>query len=201
MNQCTCGTLKVAEEAEKGFNDNVNGKKWGKDLTEEMSEGMTSSQSKSWIQGAAATVAGWISDFLHFSVPEKGPLADMDKSMPDMIDLMTKGIDNNSYKLENSAKRLATKLNSTLNSELLLTYSQLEKMTVKLTSSLNTLNMSSSKILLNYSKLQSQLTSQVINSSKTIFTTPQIIFNVQELDEAKLQQCFNYVNRKFGSKY
>ena len=173
MNQCTCGTLKVAEEAEKGFNDNVNGKKWGKDLTEEMSEGMTSSQSKSWIQGAAATVAGWISDFLHFSVPEKGPLADMDKSMPDMIDLMTKGIDNNSYKLENSAKRLATKLNSTLNSEL----------------------------LLNYSKLQGQLSSQVINSSKTIFTTPQIIFNVQELDEAKLQQCFNYVNRKFGSQY
>ena len=142
-----------------------------------------------------------IRKILGFSVPEEGPLSNFDKSMPDMIDLMTKGIDNNSYKLENSAKRLATKLNSTLNSELLLTYSQLEKMTVKLTSSLNTLNTASSKILLNYSKLQSQLTSQVINSSKTIFTTPQIIFNVQELDEAKLQQCFNYVNRKFGSKY
>lgn len=36
----------------------------------------------------------------------------------------------------------------------------------------------------------------VIDSTKTIFTTPQIIFNVQELDEAKLKQCLNYVNRK-----
>lgn len=41
----------------------------------------------------------------------------------------------------------------------------------------------------------------VIEQTKTIFTTPQITFNVQELDEAKLQQCFNYVNRKFGSAY
>ena len=41
----------------------------------------------------------------------------------------------------------------------------------------------------------------VIDQTKTIFTTPQIVFNVQELDEAKLQQCFNYVNRKFGSQY
>ena len=46
-----------------------------------------------------------------------------------------------------------------------------------------------------------KLNTSVIEKSKTIFTTPQIVFNVQELDEAKLQQCFNYVNRKFGSKY
>lgn len=46
-----------------------------------------------------------------------------------------------------------------------------------------------------------KLNTNVIEKSKTIFTTPQIIFNVQELDEAKLQQCFNYVNRKFGSRY
>lgn len=41
----------------------------------------------------------------------------------------------------------------------------------------------------------------VIEKTSTVFTTPQITFNVQELDEAKLQQCFNYVNRKFGSAY
>ena len=41
----------------------------------------------------------------------------------------------------------------------------------------------------------------VIDNTKTVFTTPQIVFNVQELDEAKLNQCFNYINRKFGSKY
>lgn len=50
-------------------------------------------------------------------------------------------------------------------------------------------------------KALNTLNNNVIDSTKTIFTTPQIIFNVQELDEAKLQQCFNYINRKFGSQY
>ena len=48
---------------------------------------------------------------------------------------------------------------------------------------------------------KTNLSSKVIDSTKTVFTTPQIVFNVQELDEAKLQQCFNYINRKFGSQY
>ena len=41
----------------------------------------------------------------------------------------------------------------------------------------------------------------IINKTQTVFTTPQITFNVQELDDAKLQQCFNYINKKFGSSY
>lgn len=52
-----------------------------------------------------------------------------------------------------------------------------------------------------FGKLQGSLSSQIVDSSKTIFTTPQIVFNVQELDKAKLEQCFNYVNKKFGSQY
>ena len=166
-------TKELAKEADKGFNDNVDPETWGKDLVQLLTKGASNVNAISGLKGAVTGIADMIRKILGFSVPEEGPLSDFDKSMPDMIDLMTKGINNNSYKLENSAKRLATKLNSTLNSEL----------------------------LLNYSKLQGQLSSQVISSSKTIFTTPQIIFNVQELDEAKLQQCFNYVNRKFGSQY
>ena len=42
---------------------------------------------------------------------------------------------------------------------------------------------------------------KIIQSSKTIYTTPKIVFNVQELDESKLEQCFNYVNKKFGTNY
>lgn len=41
----------------------------------------------------------------------------------------------------------------------------------------------------------------VIDKTKTVFTTPQIVFNVQQLDQAKLEQCFNYVNKKFGTLY
>lgn len=45
------------------------------------------------------------------------------------------------------------------------------------------------------------LGSKVNAQQSTIFTTPQITFNVQELDQERLDQCFNYINRKFGSKY
>ena len=42
---------------------------------------------------------------------------------------------------------------------------------------------------------------KIIENTQTVFTTPQIVFNVNELDEARLQQCFNYINRKFGTCY
>ncbi len=45
------------------------------------------------------------------------------------------------------------------------------------------------------------ITSKLIEKNKTIFTTPQIVFNVQKLDEEKLEQCFDYINKKFGSRY
>ena len=166
----------LARDAETGFNNNVNGNEWGSDLTEEISDSMTGSQSKSLITGAAATVAGWIADFLHFTVPDKGPLSDMDKSMPDMIDLMTEGIYNRKSKLINATNKLAQELKGKLMMD-------------------NNMNLG------NLERLQGNVISKTIDSSKTIFTTPQIVFNVQELDEAKLQQCFNYINRKFGSQY
>src|SRR5699024_1440661 len=50
-------------------------------------------------------------------------------------------------------------------------------------------------------KALNALNNSIIDKTRTIFTTPQIVFNVQELDESKLEQCFNYVNRKFGSQY
>ena len=58
--------------------------------------------------------------------------------------------------------------------------------------------------MLNFSKLEglnSKLNTKILSSTKTMYTTPQITFNVQELDEARLQQCFNYINKKFGSQY
>ena len=168
-------TNELALRTTTTFQESVNGKKWGTDLTEEVSEGMTSSKSKSLVTGAASVVAGWISDFLHFTVPDKGPLSDMDKSMPDMIDLMAKGIYSSKYRLIKATDKLASDLNNKL--------------------LLNNGNIS------NLEKMQNTVVSRTIDNTKTIFTTPQIVFNVQELDEAKLEQCFNYINRKFGSQY
>lgn len=166
----------LAEDAEKGFNDNVDGKTWGQDLVALIAGGINNSHSKQLISGAASSIAGIIDNILGFSVPEKGPLSNFDKSMPDMIDLMTKGLNNNKYKLLNAVTSLSQNLKDklTLNPNMNLTKLQ---------------------------SLQNGVASNAINSTKTIFTTPQIVFNVQELDEAKLQQCFNYINRKFGSQY
>lgn len=168
-------TNELALRATTTFQESVNGKEWGTDLTEEVSEGMTSSKSKNLVTGAASVVAGWISDFLHFTVPDKGPLSDMDKSMPDMIDLMAKGIYSSKYRLIKATDKLASDLNNKL--------------------LLNNGNIS------NLEKMQNTVVSRTIDNTKTIFTTPQITFNVQELDKAKLEQCFNYINRKFGSQY
>lgn len=52
-----------------------------------------------------------------------------------------------------------------------------------------------------FNQLQGNVSKRIVDNTRAIYTTPQIVFNVQELDEAKLNQCFNYINRKFGSKY
>ena len=41
----------------------------------------------------------------------------------------------------------------------------------------------------------------VEDSIKTVFTTPNITFNVQKMDEANLNTAFNYINRRLGSQY
>ena len=52
----------------------------------------------------------------------------------------------------------------------------------------------------NINGLQSALTSEVKKASNINYNINNI-FNVQELDKERLEQCFNYINRKFGSKY
>lgn len=107
-------TKGLAEDANSGFNNNVNGSKWGSDLVSLIAGGMTSSRSKNKISWASSLVAGWISSFLHFSVPEEGPLSDMDKSMPDMIDLMVKGLDLSKHKLTNKMQLLSQDLKDSM---------------------------------------------------------------------------------------
>lgn len=41
----------------------------------------------------------------------------------------------------------------------------------------------------------------VIDQTKTVFTTPNITFNVQKMDEANLNSAFNYINKRLGSQY
>lgn len=45
------------------------------------------------------------------------------------------------------------------------------------------------------------LKNNIIDSTKTVFTTPQINFYPQQMTEENMKACFNYINRKFGSAY
>lgn len=84
-------------------------------------------------------------------------------------------------------------------------YKQIDKFTRNTLDRLNNIKMSDFKLNTNkmtdLEKFQGSISKQIANTNKTIFTTPQIVFNVQELDKAKLEQCFNYINNKFGSAY
>ena len=55
--------------------------------------------------------------------------------------------------------------------------------------------------ILKAERMQAKISREVIESSKTIFTTPVITFNVKELNKENLEQCFSYINKKFGSQY
>lgn len=163
----------LGQKAETGFRTHVDGATWGMDLSSNIASGMTSKKSELSVSNASSTVAGWIKKILGHSVPKAGPLKDELTYMPDMIENFAMGIDKNKSKLVTSIMNMTKEMQD----ELKLVQVQ------------------------DFGKLQGNLSNQIVDSTKTIFTTPQIVFNVQELDEAKLQQCFNYINKKFGSTY
>ena len=66
---------------------------WGSDLAANIANGI--SYGVQWVKNAASNVAGWIRSYLHFSVPDIGPLKDFDTYMPDMMKQMAAGISGN----------------------------------------------------------------------------------------------------------
>lgn len=78
---------------------------WGKDMIEGLINGI-----KSKISGVVDAVKGIgnkIRNFLHFSRPDEGPLADYENWMPDFMQGMAKGIDSNKNTLVDKIKGLA----------------------------------------------------------------------------------------------
>lgn len=63
---------------------------WGADIINNIVEGIKGAVGK--VGEAVSDVASKIKGFLGFSEPDEGPLSDFHTYMPDMIDLMTKGI-------------------------------------------------------------------------------------------------------------
>lgn len=89
---------------------NTSAEEWGKDFINNMIEGIMSMVGK--VRDAALYVAESIASYLHFSVPDVGPLVSVPKWMPDMINEMTKGIYANEDKLKTAAGSLAGALSA-----------------------------------------------------------------------------------------
>lgn len=109
----------------EAFSDAEN---WGKDFIQNIIDGILSMITN--IKDAVSNVAETIASYLHFSVPDKGPLVDVPNWMPDMIDEMTKGIYNEEGKLETAAGSLAGKLATGLNMNAELTNTGFSKQTL-----------------------------------------------------------------------
>lgn len=87
--------------------------KWGKDMLDGFINGIKSKMGE--LGNAVKDVGANIKSFLHFSVPDRGPLADYESWMPDFMQGLANGIDNNKFKVVDSIKSLAGDMKLTLN--------------------------------------------------------------------------------------
>ena len=81
---------------------------WGEDIVQGLIDGIDNMMPT--LQAKCEAVAAMIASYIHFSLPDKGPLSDMDESMPDMINMMVRGIDENLPKLAAANERMAQTL-------------------------------------------------------------------------------------------
>ncbi len=83
-------------------------KTWGSDLINNFMDGITAM--KDALGRKVSEVAETISSFLHFSLPEKGPLATSNEWMPDFMQNLADGIEKNRSLVKNAANNVASDL-------------------------------------------------------------------------------------------
>jgi phage tail tape measure protein, TP901 family, core region len=78
---------------------------WGRDIIQNIVNGIKSMISS--VVSAVSNVASTIRSYLHFSVPDKGPLTDFEKWMPDFMHGMAEGIRKNRPLIEKAISGVA----------------------------------------------------------------------------------------------
>lgn len=86
---------------------------WGSHIGSQFAAGISSKISR--VASAASSLASRVRAYIGFSEPELGPLSDFHTYMPDMIELMVKGINDNAYKVDNAISNLASGMASGVN--------------------------------------------------------------------------------------
>ena len=89
---------------------------WGYDLMQNLINGINYQMGS--LGSIVSDVANMIWEYLHFSVPEKGPLTDFESWMPDFMQGLAKGIESSQKAVEKAISGVATAMQLTLDSGL-----------------------------------------------------------------------------------
>lgn len=89
---------------------------WGVDFIDGLVSGIKSMIGK--VQDAVVGVGNKIRSFLHFTVPDEGPLTDYETWMPDFMEGLAKGINNSKYLVQNAVKGLSSDISVGINTNL-----------------------------------------------------------------------------------
>nr|DAZ04009.1 MAG TPA: minor tail protein [Caudoviricetes sp.] len=89
---------------------------WGRDIIQGIIDGIQSVIG--WLADCVTNVADTIRDFLHFSVPDKGPLTDYESWMPDFMKGLADGIDKSKKYVEKAVGGVAKAMQLTMDSDL-----------------------------------------------------------------------------------
>lgn len=93
-------------EAVQNTFSKLNPMQWGKDLIDGIANGIKSAAQH--VKDAVGGIAQNIRSFLHFSVPDEGPLVDYQSWMPDFMQGLADGINTSKYKVAQSIQGLAS---------------------------------------------------------------------------------------------
>ena len=85
---------------------------WGREMIDALIDGIRSKIDE--VGDAISTVADVIASYIHFSIPDKGPLRSIRSWMPDMTQELVSGIDRSIPQLENAMNNMAGSLVPTL---------------------------------------------------------------------------------------
>lgn len=87
---------------------------WGSHIAQNMAQGI---EDNAWrVRSSAKGIAQDVHDYLHFSEPDVGPLSDFHTYMPDMMDLMAKGIKDNQPTVTRAVSGVATAISEEFSS-------------------------------------------------------------------------------------
>lgn len=86
---------------------------WGSDFVQNFTNGIKNKMTG--LLDSVKNMANQVRGYLHFSVPDRGPLADADTWMPDFMDLLAEGVDDNSPTLLAKIQNVARQVNRAYN--------------------------------------------------------------------------------------